>query len=58
MKITDVKEVLVFSRKPSDEIVGFCTVENISVVWKDEDAFQIFNTQNGNIELFNPDHLV
>lgn len=58
MNISPVTEVLVFSRKPSDEIIEFCTAENIKVVWKSGDAFQIFNAESNANELFNPDNLI
>ncbi|MFC4232721.1 hypothetical protein ACFOW1_12530 [Parasediminibacterium paludis] len=58
MGYTNIKEVLVFSHKPNDGIIEFCSAENIRVVWKDGGTFQIFNVQNGADELFNPDNLI
>ena len=58
MGYTNIKEVLVFSHKPNDGIIEFCSAENIRVVWKDGDTFQIFDLQNGADELFNPDNLI
>lgn len=58
MGYANIKEVLVFSHKPNDGIIEFCSAENIRVVWKDGDTFQIFNVQNGADELFNPDNLI
>lgn len=58
MGFSKIKEVLVFSYKPNNGIIEFCSAENIRVIWKDGDAFQIFDVQNGADELFNPDSLI
>lgn len=58
MGYANIKEVLVFSHKPNDGIIEFCSAENIRVVWKNGDTFQVFNVQNGADELFNPDSLI
>ncbi len=54
MKISNVKEALVFSRKPLNEIIEFCTAENIAVIWKDGESFNIFNAKTRKDESFNP----
>lgn len=58
MGFSKIKEVLVFSHKPNNGIIDFCSSENIRVVWNDGETFQIFNIQNGADELFNPDNLI
>ena len=54
MEFSDIKEVLVFSRKPDTQIIDFCTAENIVVIWRDDDSFQIFNVSTGGDEDFIP----
>lgn len=58
MGFSNIKEVLVFSHKPNNAMIEFCSAENIRVIWKDGDAFQIFNVQNEIDELFNPANLI
>jgi len=58
MGFSKIKEVLVFSHKHNNGIIDFCSSENIRVVWKDGETFQVFNIQNGTDELFNPDNLI
>lgn len=53
-----IKEVLVFSSRPSIGIIEFCSSENISVIWRNGNDFQIFNTITRNDETFNPDNLL
>ena len=54
MNLSNIREVLVFSRKPDTGIIEFCTAENIVVIWRDGDSFQIFNVLTGGDENFNP----
>lgn len=58
MGYNNIREAIVFSHKPNNGIIDFCSAENIRVVWKDGETFQIFNIQNGADELFNPDNLI
>jgi len=58
MGLSDIREVLVFSRKPDTGIIDFCTAENIAVVWREGDSFQIFNIQTGGDDTFNPDGML
>lgn len=58
MGISDIKEILVFSRKPDTGIINFCTAENIAVIWREGDSFEIFNVQTGGDESFDPDGLL
>jgi hypothetical protein len=58
MRQTNIKEVIVFSCKPDTGIIEFCSAENISVIWRNGDEFQIFNVQAGADEQFNPDNLI
>jgi hypothetical protein len=58
MGYNNIREIIVFSHKPNNGIIDFCTAENIRVVWKNGESFQIFNAQNQTDELFNPDNLI
>lgn len=58
MGYTNVKEFIVFSRRPSDGIIEFCTAENIYVMWRDGDAFRVFNRTTSAADLFDPDNFV
>ncbi len=58
MGISDIKEILVFSRKPDTGIINFCTAENIAVIWREGVSFEIFNVQTGGDESFDPDGLL
>lgn len=58
MGLSNIKEILVFSKKPDLGIINFCTAENIAVIWRDIDSFQIFNVKNGGGDNFNPDDLL
>lgn len=58
MGYTKIKELLVFSSKPDSGIIEFCSVENILVVWRTDNRFQIYNTQTNADEVFNPTDLL
>lgn len=58
MGYSKIKELLVFSSKPDIGIIEFCSAENILVVWRDGEAFQIYNKENNTDEVFNPDNLM
>lgn len=58
MGYTNIKEVIVFSSRPEVRIIEFCSAENISVIWRAGDAFQIFNVRTNADEIFNPDNLL
>lgn len=58
MGLTNIKEVLVFSRKPNIGIIEFCSTENIVVIWRDGETFQSYNIQTQTDYLFNPDNLL
>lgn len=58
MGYTNVKEVIVFSSRPEAGIIDFCSAENISVIWRVGEAFQIYNVNTNADELFNPDNLL
>lgn len=58
MGYSKIKEVLVFSRKPDNGMIEFCSAENILVIWRDGDSFQIFNVWTGGNESFNSDNLL
>lgn len=58
MGYTDIKEVIVFSSRPATGIIEFCSAENISVIWRVGDAFQIYNISTNADEVFNPDNLL
>jgi len=53
MGFANIKEILVFSQKPHQVILEFCSAENTIVIWRDE------NNIYSNIgEEFNPDDLL
>jgi len=58
MRLSNIREILVFSNKPDMGIINFCTAENIAVIWRNVDSFQIFNVKNGGDDKFNPDGLL
>ncbi|NJO90619.1 MAG: hypothetical protein HC831_17905 [Chloroflexia bacterium] len=58
MRQTNIKEVIVFSSRPETGIIEFCSAENISVIWRVGEAFQIFNVRTNADEVFNPDNLL
>lgn len=57
MGLSNIRELLVFSRKPRINIIEFCVAENIAVIWRTGNTFQIYNIQNKRDETFNPDEL-
>lgn len=58
MGLSDIREILVFSTKPGTGMIEFCTAENITVIWREEYSFKIFNIQTGKDESFDPDGLL
>jgi len=58
LRASDIREILVFSRKPATGMIEFCTSENIAVIWKEGNSFQIFNIRTGKHDSFDPDALV
>jgi hypothetical protein len=58
MGLSDIREVLVFSKKPDTRLIEFCTSENIAVIWRDGNSFQIFTIQTGRDDGFDPDGLL
>ncbi|MFA5015338.1 MAG: hypothetical protein WC549_07350 [Actinomycetota bacterium] len=58
MRISNIKEILVFSRKPDTRLIEFCTAENVAVIWRDGDSFQIFNILRGDYNNFSPEKLL
>jgi len=58
MGLSDIREILVFSRKPDTGIIQFCTSENIAVIWRADSSFQIFNIKTGKEDSFDPDSLI
>lgn len=57
MSYTNIKELLVFSSKPNDSIIEFCSEENILAVWLTDSKFQIYNTHRKLVEEFYPDNV-
>lgn len=53
-----IKEVIVFSNKPDDDIIKFFCAENINVVWLSNNEFIIFNPEKRKHEKFNPTELL
>jgi hypothetical protein len=58
MRLSDIKEILVFSRKPDSGLIEFCTAENVAVIWRDGDSFQIFNINTRDDDNFSPERLL
>ncbi len=56
--LSDIKEILVFSKKPDSSIINFCASENIAVIWKENNSFKIFNIQKNCDDNFVPDVLL
>lgn len=53
MKLSDVKEILAFSRMPSIDIIEFCSSIGILVIWLDEELFRYHSVHN-QTKKFNP----
>lgn len=58
MKLSNIKEILVFSKKPDTGMIDFCTAENIAVIWREDDSFQIFNIKTSKYDNFTPDRVL
>lgn len=58
MGLSDIREILVFSRKPGSGMIDFCTAENVAVIWREGDSFQIFNVKIGENGNFAPAKLI
>jgi len=58
MSVSNIREILVFSRKPETQMIEFCTAENIAVIWRDGSSFYMFNVQEGGDDGFDPDSLL
>jgi hypothetical protein len=57
MKYSNIKEILVFSRKPGIGFIEFCTSENVAVIWREGDSFKIFNVNTKENDNFSPGSL-
>ncbi len=57
-ELSDIREILVFSRKPDVGIIDFCKAESIAVIWREGDSFQIFNIRTGGDDSFKPDEVL
>jgi len=50
----NIKEFLVYSQKPNDSLIEFCSSENISIIWLDGEIFKVYdNGTNTDID-FDP----
>lgn len=58
MKYSNIKEILVFSRKPGIGFIKFCTAENVAVIWREGDSFNIFNVNTKEDDNFVPGSLL
>jgi len=58
MKYSNIKEILVFSRKPGIGFIEFCTSENVAVIWREGNSFQIFNVNTKENDNFAPGSLL
>ncbi len=53
-----VRETLVFSLRPDNQMIDFCNSEDINVIWRDNDEFYFFNRSTQSDEIFLPDNLI
>lgn len=54
MEYVDIKEFLVYSQKPQDSLIEFCSAENIKVVWLQDEVFKIYDTVSNEDVDFEP----
>lgn len=54
MGYENIREILVYSQKPNNSLIEFCTSENISIVWLDEGVFKTFNSESNTEIDFEP----
>lgn len=54
MEYKDITEFLVYSRKPDDNLIQFCTAESIKVVWLEEGQFIVHNSEPNENIFFEP----
>ncbi|QMU62878.1 MAG: hypothetical protein GKR88_00395 [Flavobacteriaceae bacterium] len=54
MEYEDIKEFLVYSQKPQDSLIEFCSAENIKVVWLQEGVFKIYDSVSNEDVGFEP----
>jgi hypothetical protein len=58
MDYDEIKEVIVFSKKPDSQFIEFCNNESIEVVWKVDDSFFYYNQTTDSDDEFFPDNLL
>lgn len=54
MNYENISEFLVYSRKPNERLIEFCSSENISVLWLEQDTFKIYDIESNSEMDFNP----
>lgn len=58
MGFSNIREVLVFSKRPNIDLIDFCTAENVAVIWRNQDSFEVFNTETRTGDEFTPSNLL
>jgi len=54
MGYENTKEVLVYSQKPKDSLIEFCSNENISISWLENGHFKIYDSESNSDLDFDP----
>ena len=57
MGLTRIQEIIVYSKKPNNEIIEFCNSIDILVVWLEGEKFKYHDLENNQIEDFHPYNL-
>ncbi len=58
MGYDNIREVLVYSQKPANSLIEFCSNENISILWIENDIFKIYDTENNADIGFEPNNII
>lgn len=54
MQYTTIKEFIVYSQKPNQHFIEFCHIEDIDVIWLEEEEFKIINKATKQVINFAP----
>ncbi|MGM0579203.1 MAG: hypothetical protein ACQETL_00890 [Bacteroidota bacterium] len=58
MGYNNIREVLVYSQKPKDSLIEFCSNENILILWLENDVFKLFDADNNTDINFEPNNII
>jgi len=58
MGYNKIREVLVYSQKPKESLIEFCSNENISILWLEDDVFKLYDTENNTDIDFEPNNFI